>query len=165
MPGALGAGAVAAGAFAVGAAAGGVVVGAAAFVVVFLAMPATLRQYGLSTLPVFAFAFFGTIQPHSVLPLQLVSLRPLHGDGAAAVFFAGGVVATGALATGAAGVVAAGGVIGLAAGAGVVAGACCACAVIANSPSATVAADRPSPQLENFFTAVVSHWLVPDMSI
>lgn len=63
--------------------------GAAAAAGVFLAMPAILRQYGLSGLPVLASIFFGTIQPHtSAFALQATSSRPLHGEGAAAVVVA-----------------------------------------------------------------------------
>lgn len=78
----------------------------------FLAMPAILRQYGLSGLPVLASILVGTIQPQaSALPLQAGSSRPLHGDGAAAFFStgfaatgdAGAIVAAGLAAAGAAG--------------------------------------------------------------
>ena len=112
----------------------------------FFAIPATRRQYALSTLPDFS-TFVGTIQAQAVASvLHDASSRPLHTTkigalaGAAAL---GGTGAAGALAAGAG-----------AAGAGVVVWAEAATLRMASEPAT---ADTPIPQTVIFFiTAVVS---------
>jgi hypothetical protein len=128
----------------------------------FLAMPATRRQYALSTLPVLASAFVGTIQPQAVasalhavssLPLQITGVT-LATAAAAADFGATGVAGALAAAAGAAGAAAFGATTAGAAGA--VGAVVCALAAAAKSTNAPAAAVTPLVHVEVFITAVIS---------
>ena len=118
--------------------AGGVVEGAGAFgaAAAFFAGAAGFDlQYAAWTLPVLAFAFFGSTNVHAVFASQAALSRPLQTDAGVAGFLAAGAEVFGA----GAGVVAGAGVLG--------AGASCALADATNNPSEAVTAASPSPKL------------------